>query len=109
MDPGFPRRVWKFVLFAAVQGLVCLVLSLLVGLLQILTDSASARANEFVGMYLVLGLWFAPLYWLIATPAHIYFYQRRQAPANYLLSSFASACVVLVGTALIAWLSTVNS
>lgn len=109
MHPGLALRIWKFALFTVAQGAVCLALSLLVGLFQLLTDSAGATTNEFVGMYLVLGLWFAPFYWLIATPAHVYFYLRRQAPASYLLSSLASVCVVLLGTALTTWLASLAS
>lgn len=102
--PGLITRAWKFTLFAAVQGAVCLLLSLLVGLLQIQSEAAAGKVNEFVGLYLVIGLWLAPIYWLFATPAHLFFYVRRQAPLRYMLSFLASACVVLVGSALMFWL-----
>jgi hypothetical protein len=105
IPPELLTRAWKFALFAAVQGAVCLLLSLLVGLLQMQSDAAAGKVNEFVGMYLVIGLWLAPIYWLIATPAHLFFYVRRQAPSKYVLSFLASACVVLVGSALMFWLT----
>ncbi len=98
-------RARKFALFAAVQGVVCLLLALLVGLLQIQFDAAPGKVNEFVGLYLVIGLFLAPIYWLIATPAHLYFYVHRQAPSSYVLSCLASFCVVLVGTGLMLWLT----
>lgn len=103
MIPGL-MRVWKFALFSAVQGAVCLLLSLLVGFLQIQSDSVAGKVNEFVGLYLVIGLWLAPFYWLFATPAHLYFYNRSQPPSRYVLSFLASGFVVLVGSALISWL-----
>lgn len=105
MTPGLFTRVSKFALFAAVQGAVCLSLSLLVGLLQIQSEAAAGKVNEFVGLYLVIGLWLAPIYWLFATPAHLFFYLRRQAPSSYVLSSLASGCVVLIGSALMFWLT----
>lgn len=83
---------------------MCLVLSLVVGLIQLQLELASGSVGEFVGLYLVIGLWLAPIYWLIATPAHLFFYIRRQAPSSYVLSSLASICVVLVGTGLMLWL-----
>src|SRR5207247_2045974 len=101
--PDFFARIWRFTRFAAVQGAVCLLLSLLVGLLQIRADLAAGKVDEFVGLYLVLGLWFAPFYWLIATPAHLYFYIRRQGRSRYILSFLASVCVVLVGTVVMYW------
>ncbi len=105
MTEGIFTRARRFVLFAAVQGAVCLLLALLVGLLQIQLDAASGKVNEFVGMYLVMGLFLAPIYWLIATPAHVYFYVRRQAPSSYVLSCLASLCAVLVGSGLMIWLA----
>ena len=105
MTPRLFTRAWKFARFAAVQGAVCLLLSLLVGLLQIQSEAAAGKVNEFVGLYLVIGLWLAPIYWLFATPAHLFFFVRRQAPSSYLLSFLASGCVVLVGSALMFWLT----
>lgn len=99
-SPRFFARAWKFTQFAAVQGAVCLVLSLLVGLLQMQFESAAGKVNEFAGLYIVIALWLAPIYWLIATPAHIYFYSRRH-PSSYALSFFASACVVFAGSVLL--------
>lgn len=101
MTPELFARVCKFALFAAVQGAVCLLLSLLVGLIQM----QLGKINEFAGLYLVAGLSLAPIYWLFAMPAHLFFYVRRQAPSSYLLSFLASGCVVLVGTALIYYYS----
>ena len=103
--PGLLTRARKFAQFSAVQGAVCLVLSLLVGWLQIQFELASGKVNEFVGLYLVIALWLAPIYWLLATPAHLFFYVRRQAPARYMLSFLASGCVVVVGSALMFWLT----
>ncbi len=105
MTPGLLTRIWKFARFAAVQGALCLLLSLVVGLLQIQYELRDGKVSEFVGLYLVMGVWLAPIYWLIATPAHLFFYMRRQAPSCYVLSSLASACTVLVGTALMFWLT----
>jgi hypothetical protein len=99
-SPRFFVRAWEFTQFAAVQGAICLLLSLLVGLLQMQFESAAGKVNEFAGLYIVIALWLAPIYWLIATPAHIYFYSRRY-PSRYALSFFASACVVLAGSVLL--------
>ena len=105
MTPELLTRAWKFAQFAAVQGAVCLVLSLLVGWLQIQSELAAGKINEFVGLSLVIVLWLAPIYWLIATPAHVFFYIRRPAPSRYMLSFLASGCVVVVGSALMFWLT----
>jgi hypothetical protein len=105
MTPGILTRAWKFAQFAVVQGAVCLVLSLLIGWLQVQVFLAAGKVNEFVGLYLVIALWLAPIYWLIATPAHLFFYVRRPAPSRYMLSFFASAFVVVVGSALMFWLT----
>ena len=99
-SPRFFARAWKFTQFAAVQGAICLLLSLLVGLLQVQYETAAGKVSEFAGLYLLIALWLTPIYWLIATPAHIYFYSRRH-PSSYALSFFASACVVLAGTVLL--------
>jgi hypothetical protein len=101
MTTGLFTRAWKFTQFAVVQGAVCLLLSLLVGLLQMQSDNAAGKVNEFVGLYLVIGLWLAPIYWLFAIPAHLFFYVRREAPSSYVLSGIASGCVVLVGSVLV--------
>jgi hypothetical protein len=105
MTPQLFTRAWNLALFTLLQGAVCLLLSLAVGLLQIQLFLAAGRVNEFVGLYLVIGLWLAPIYWLFATPAHLFFYARRQPPSRYVLSFLASGCVVLVGSALVFWLS----
>ena len=98
-------RAWKFAKFASVQGVVCLLLSLVVGLLQIQYELQDGKVSEFVGLYLVIAVWLAPIYWLIATPAHLFFYLRRESPSSYVLSTLASACVVLVGTVMMFWLT----
>jgi hypothetical protein len=109
MTPDFFMRAWKFTLFAAAQGAMCLLLSVLVGLLHMQAETTAGKVNEFAGMYLVIGLWLAPFYWLLATPAHLYFYIRRQAPSSYVLSFLASGCVVLVGSALMSWLASTSA
>ncbi|MES2324699.1 MAG: hypothetical protein V4633_20770 [Pseudomonadota bacterium] len=105
MHPELFTRAWKFALFSAMQGALCLALALLAGLLQVLADTAPGKVNEFAGLHLVIGLWLAPIYWLLATQAHLYFYLRRQAPARHILSCIASACVVLAGSVLMIWLA----
>lgn len=72
----------RLIRYIGVYALICVVLVLLAGWMQLQLYLWPNKINEFSGLYVVIAAYVSPFIWFIAWPFHLYFYYKKSENKN---------------------------